>query len=181
MSQSARKLHLVAVHESGHAMAAHYLGARVRAVTVRPGANYRGMCDRKLVVTDEDWDSLDDRAKTRIGREVKVLFAGALAVKRAYPRSQWRATGSDDFPRAAEWIAHVYNDARIQRYWSEILLAETEMLLGFRWHVVEHLAQRLLEQETMKGCEVTQAIYEANQIKIAALRAARRAGNTSGD
>ena len=97
----------------------------------------------------------------RVGRAIKMAYAGPLAVKRAFPRSHWRESGENDFTQAANVILHVYSDERARYLWSSLLRLETEWLLERGWFAVEALADALVAKRTLTGSEARTVIQEA--------------------
>lgn len=157
-------LRRIAIHEAGHAVVAWQLGVRLRKVTVKPDGDYLGKMWHRQTHNADDWDAAggsEDRAQVRLGRKVKIAFAGPLAEKRAFPRTRWRRHASSDINDAADIIAHVYFNERAQYLWSSLLWLETELLLGEGWLAVVALADQLITRQTLTGRDARDVILEA--------------------
>jgi hypothetical protein len=155
------KLARTAIHEAGHAFVAWRLDVRLHRVTVKPDGDYLGSVRHGRTHNADEWYGADDRAQGRIAREVRIAYAGALAVKRAFPGSRWRVGAEGDFGRAADIISHFYEVERAQYLWSSLLMLETEALLNWAWFAVEALAAALVARQTLTGREAREVIQQA--------------------
>ncbi len=109
------------------------------------------------------WYACDDRAQLRIKRQAQIMYAGALAVKQAFPGARWRRGAEADFQHLAGLILHVYEDQRDQFLWSSLLERETERLLVYHWYAVGAVALALLEHRTLSGRQIKEIIILAAQ------------------
>lgn len=150
-----------AIHEAGHAFAAWRLGCRLHRATIKPGGDYIGLVQRAPALNADQWYANDDRAQLRIGREIKVSFAGALAVKVAFPGSRYRRGADSDFAKVADNVSHVYTDGRKQYLWTRLLWLDTEDMLRQEWFAVEAIAAALLARTTLTGRQVRDVIVQA--------------------
>lgn len=176
MSKSGNKqtaLRRTAIHEAGHAVVAWAVGSRIHGATITPGEDHLGQVRHMPKVKDATLHGDVDRAQIRLGHQIKIAYAGALAVKRAYPHSRWRAGADNDFHNAAGDVLRVYEDAPRQIAWTRLLTLDTEALLERNWHAVEAVADVLVKRKTMSGAEVKAVIVAAFQVKLAALKTKR--------
>lgn len=150
-----------AYHEAGHAIVAWGVGARLHRATIDPGADYLGKVMHARTLKAGTWYANDDRAQLLIAREIKICFAGALAVKRAFPGSCWRSGAEGDYHHAADLILHVYMDQRDQFLWSSLLARATERLLERYWYAVEAVAAALSTRRTLSGPQIKCIIIDA--------------------
>jgi len=169
-----------AIHEAGHVVAAWRLGCRLHQATIKPDAHYVGRVSHARALRRSTWGSNDDRAQLRIGREIKIAYAGALAVKRAFPGSRWRLGADNDYKEAADLVLHVYMDPRMQWHWCKLMELETEALLNKNWFAVKRLAKELLRRRTMNGAEIRRMLNAAVDRHYGYAPLPERLGRTKG-
>jgi len=164
------QLRKTAIHEAGHAVIAHVVGARIHRATVKSGDGYLGKVRHARTLSHATWYANDDRAHLRLGREIKISLAGPLAERRAYPGSRWRTGAHNDYIRVADRVDHIYpsmrkGDAgwRAQGHFWKLMEIETDWLLTKHWHCVKAVAKELLERETISGAQIRAAIFRANE------------------
>jgi ATP-dependent Zn protease len=141
----------VAIHESGHAVVAHFGGGEVQRVSIQPHATADG---HTHVVRRGD-------VKTNIRKTVEFLLAGGAAVARDgeccdHPRAEHSAS----VDRGE--ITELFDECRVadaERLPIERAAAESvDAILTARWSTVEALAHALVERRTLLTAEINSII-----------------------
>lgn len=163
-----RQWRVTAYHEAGHAVAAWALGARLHRVTITPGQDYAGRVSRNRSLPESTLYGNPDYARLRMEREIKIALAGAIAQRRAFPHSYWRAGAHTDERNIGEILVCMYPSERkgddgwrAREYWRQLLKIETRWLLDRYWHCVDALAEYLLRHPTLTGHEAKDVIAAA--------------------
>jgi hypothetical protein len=173
-------------HEAAHAVIAHYLGVRIKHVTIVAQADSRGHVahhsplGRRLGV--EGGQLVDSpRARERAEDEIMVCLAGPLASRKFGSRS-WRATGSSDFEiERAIFHQLAGEDVKYNALYSRLLWRRAELLVERRWKEIRTVASVLMEKSTISHDVLRATIGKALGLKplqpetIAKLRAAAKA------
>ena len=162
-----RKLHQTAIHEAGHVVVAHAVGARVHRVTIKPGRDYLGRVRHGKLFSEAEYYAADDLAQVKFARHVKIALAGGLAEKRAFPRSRWRDGTGPDFHVVADLVVLMYHNDKARYHWLQLLTIETETLLERYWSPLELLASELIAVETLSGAQAVHVIRVARAREVA--------------
>jgi len=151
---------LAAVHEAAHAVAAWAQGVRLHSVSVSDSQDY---VTRRLHARSEapHEEQASDLVRRRIAREVRIAWAGMLALKIAKPRANWHTDFHHDEERITKCVARVYQDPKMQWHWSSLLMLETQAILREHWPAVTALADELLNRSRLTGQEARTVILQA--------------------
>src|SRR5437867_3805113 len=82
-----KTLTATAYHEAGHAVAAYFLGVRLKSVTIEPGddsavrTHHQDLIDKRI-----EYEEITDRTRLNIERTVMICLAGQEAQKCALVR-----------------------------------------------------------------------------------------------
>ena len=176
-----RERRIIAVHEAGHALAAHLLTPenRLRRVSILPTG--RGAAGYSLTIPAERV-MLEKRD---IERQIQVLLAGRAAESLIYGEEALTAGSSNDLTRAAELAASMVMDlgmagepavslravaascgggteaAALCKHLLDGLYGCVEALLTEHRDALVRLAEHLAEREVMSGEEVERLLKEA--------------------
>lgn len=157
--RTARQARVVAYHEAGHAVVAHYLRIRVHRVSIAENEYSAG---RATVSTGEarrvEFDD-SDRVRIKVEHQVCVLLAGFLAARRAVPRSEI-GKGSEDRKEAYDWLHRIASSDEVPHYF-KLLSLRTGRLLDKLWFQVEVVAKVLLERTHLSKQEVLAVMDES--------------------
>jgi hypothetical protein len=159
----------VAYHEAGHAVAAWCLKLKVPSVTIVPDDDSAGhveseredqsICD--AIDRGDRWDTSRFMAE----KLVMGLQAGRVAQQRYSARSVRRRHYANDLSKCVALLLkydpdRVKPNARLHR----LLLDQwTESLIEQHWHLVEAVAEALLERRELSGTELLKVINDVNQ------------------
>jgi hypothetical protein len=156
-TRSVTPIQYTAYHEAGHAVLAHFLGVKLRRVSI----------------TDEDCSSghiLDggeyskDTEQIRIFAEesfwlrmATVRYAGAEAVRLLAPQSRWRGAESD-YKWAAVALGKVTRDLPSRRSLYSYARRRTRLLVENYLPEIAALAPALMEREQLDGDEAVKVL-----------------------
>ena len=124
-----------------------------------PKGNYAGLVHHAnpLAGISLDVDG-SDRARLRVERLIKILFAGPAAQRKFSPQS-WRSThGSEDHLQAVNFAVRVTGSTKITEAFLRWLELETSAMVDLNWPTIEAVAAALLQRETMKVKEIVDVI-----------------------
>jgi hypothetical protein len=127
---------ITAYHEAGHAVAAYRLGRCGNKVSIIPDESIEAAGSYHL---DDEWmNRLDDIEK------IVCFYAGDASAKKIHPNAPdsffWGA--GDDDERAAEWLNCIEETEADLRQRAKVLVEEN-------WPVIQIVAEKLLEHETL--------------------------------
>lgn len=148
------ELKRTAYHEAGHAVLAHYLGVGLKAVTIvadddSDGASIDGgewnpdTEELRLIAADAFWQ-----------RMAIVRYAGAEAVRRLSPKSNWRRGAGNDYHWAAIALEKITSDADSLRALSAYAKRRARLLVENYWPEIGKLASALSKKKTLHGQDV---------------------------
>lgn len=145
---------LVAYHEAGHAVAAFYLGLRVREVSIVPDADALGHVSWKPMPPSFRPDAeVSPRVRDRIEREAIATLAGPWAEEKAGGDDAWRTSGSDLDDSVALLQYLCASDDELQAY-LHLVSIRARNLVERLWDSIDALAHQLLAKRRLSGEEV---------------------------
>lgn len=149
---------LVAYHEAGHAVAAFYLGLRVREVSIVPDADGLGYVFWKPMPSSFRPDvEVTPKVRDRIEREAIATLAGPCAEEKAGGNDAWRTSGSDLEDSVALLGYLCTSDDELQAYLNLVCI-RARNLVERLWHSIDSLAHELLAKRRLSGEEVRRLI-----------------------
>lgn len=160
----------VAIHEAGHAVAAHLVGLRIGSVTIEPGEDDAG----HTVAHDDDhlevaavfapgaprpYPALSDRQRWILERDI-VQRVGGLCADFIHAGDPDEAGAEDDI-LAANVIALCLVPREEIGAFIQVLVDRTAQLLRHHFDAVYDVAELLDERRTITGAEALSAIEHA--------------------
>lgn len=147
----------IAYHEAGHAVAAHAHKVRTKAVTIVPADGSLGRLENQPYFKDIniEYDN-SPRARRRVENMVIVCLAGPVAQRRFNPRGSWRVNAGGDWYQVENLLSHLVGSAeQVAEYWERMEIRTRDFVQDPDWwFLIERVAGRLLERQTLTGVEV---------------------------
>jgi ATP-dependent Zn protease len=166
--QPTRPLTATAYHEAGHAVASRDLGLGVRRVTIKPNpkTGTGGICKAGSALKRRHNPESDDGDRNRMRMECDVVALLAGQEAEAHFRGRYNFGGARvDREGANDLLSYFVSPGRGPqeefRTYFKLLRLRTRRLVLHRWPMIQEVAKRLLERETLSGDEVEQAIVES--------------------
>jgi hypothetical protein len=158
-----------AYHEAGHAVAAHVLGLPIVGVDIvlRPdeSGEASGTC---LIKPWAPLSGLEGQAKQLardqlVKHQLVLLLAGPAAQRLYAPRSRIRSSGSRDYKEAGvlAGLAGYIGARDALLHWGAI---EARELVRLHSHLVESVAEALLEHKELDGDRAREIIEDAEAV-----------------
>jgi hypothetical protein len=152
-----KKEQCTAYHEAGHAVAAFFLRQKIRDVTILETSDYRGRCRLRT-------NCRHGRSTDKVFADIKIRYAGELALKRFAPASfrQWHVSsgpfgGDRDRDIIIDLALKQTDEAGVPLLlkWLE---HGAKNLVDARWEHICAVAEALLKRKTLSGDEVFEII-----------------------
>ncbi len=152
-----KELESIAYHEAGHAVAAHAHQVRIKALTIVPADGTLGRLESQPYFKgiNIDYDS-SPRAQQRVENMVIVCLAGPAAQRRFYPRGSWRVNAKGDWQQVMDLLSYlVGSEEQLTAYCNLMEIRARDFVRDPEWwFLIERVAQRLLDRQTLTGAEV---------------------------
>ena len=102
-----------------------------------------------------DYDS-SPRAQRRVENMVIVCLAGPAAQRRFNPNGSWRVGGEGDWLQVENLLSYlVGSEEQVTEYWEQMEIRARDFVRDPDWwFLIERVAQRLLDRQTLTGVEV---------------------------
>lgn len=152
-----------AYHEAGHATMRWHYATRILKVTIAPDADSLGSCRGEKIIRGK-YPDVDNSYSTRFSMEKQaaIKLAGPIAQKLYNPRSFRNYHASSDYVDAADIALRLNTSEDALRAWLKWLEIRTRDQLRTSWDIVDRIAKKLLEAETLNEQQVRQVIFSSS-------------------
>ena len=169
---------IIAYHEAGHAVAARWLGIKVRRVSIVGEAGSKGRVHHAPTISSKVARAYEFRTsltsfegEAAALRTAVIALAGPVAQRKHSPRSVRRWHVHADY-KAVSLVAERIgcDDEQEMKHWYQRALRRTERLLDDKWLAVESLAKELTKKRKLSRDEAELAMCRPYQMPAAEKR-----------
>jgi hypothetical protein len=156
---------VLAHHEAGHAVIAHFLGIVVERVTIQSDGRAAGHVEHDYGCNMNKMAHADGpKRQWVLERKAIIALAGEVAQRRFNAESVEDEHGGGDRLAVDQVLSHLVGpgDLELRNAWHNVLLLRTERLVAEHWSAIDWLAKLLLKRTTIeKPEEIQEAIADA--------------------
>jgi hypothetical protein len=151
-----------AYHEAGHAVMCWHYGARIRKLTIVPGADFTGSCHHERIVCGR-YPEADNsnRTRSRLEKLAAIALAGPIAQQIHAPRTFRNYHASSDYSNALNAALTANGSEDEAEAWVSWIEIRTTNQIQRLWPIVENTAKALLRCETLNEQQIQTAIHDA--------------------
>ena len=150
---------LTAYHEAGHAVAAELYGQKISRVEIVGDAERTGSTETLRFPADPDEDRSHEVTLEEVENRLRSVLAGTVTEAMVSGRTGWDES-SEDLDGAVRLAMKLVDDCEDVLPLLEDIRIDLEAVLAERWHLVERLAEELLQQKTLEGTEVRRILSD---------------------
>jgi len=161
----ARKLATIAHHEAGHAVAAFHVGMEAKPIKFISGDETKSHHIATPYFSDEDldnlvWEGVTGDLQKRIENDAFISLVGPWAQKKYNPKGFRKTHAEGDYQAAMKLLSGVREDEEVLEHYVKMINLEARNFVQdkFKWKIICHLANALLNQPEMAADEVRNAI-----------------------
>jgi len=161
----ARKLATIAHHEAGHAVAAFHVGIKAKPIKFTSGNEMESHDIAAPYFSDEDldnrvWEEGTGEFQQSIENDAFISLVGPWAQKKYNPKGFRKTHAEGDCQAARKLLSDVRGDEEVLEHYFRMINVEARNFVQdrFKWSIICHLANALLNQPEMAADEVKNAI-----------------------
>ena len=169
----ARKLATIAHHEAGHAVAAFHVGMEAKPIKFISGNETGRHPITTPYFSNEEleslvWEEVTGDLQQRIENDAFISLVGPWAQKKYNPKGFRKTQAEGDYQAAMKLLSGVREDKEVLEHYFRMIDLEAHKFVQdkFKWRLICHLANALLNQPEMAAGEVKNAIMGGYRVNL---------------